>query len=856
MTEQGAALVLNTGSSSTKYALINASTRERRARAVLLDHDQEQVDLIVSYLGNGASAAAVRADRSVQTLDGPDKDLGPRARRPPALTPWGARRKGGVMTEILTANAETWRIEVRGVVQGVGFRPFVHRLATGLGMRGEVRNAGGHVLITACGAADVLSRFVDALGTRVPEPAAVEAVEVTSRRPGADFEDFVVNASVPSATGSREIPPDLATCDDCLGELFDATNRRYRYAFTNCSACGPRATIVRALPYDRIRTTMRRFAMCDACAAEYADPADRRFHAEPIACPDCGPRLRLEESEGDIALRAAAAIIAGGGVIAVKGIGGYQLVCDAADEMAVRRVRRMKGRYGKPLAIMVPQLTAARALAELSPADEDVLTSRAAPILLAPRRDHTLPGVCDGMADIGLFLPYTPLHHLLLETLDRPLVVTSANLAGEPMIIDDETAKRLLAADGVLSHDRPILNRYDDSVVRSLGSRAVVVRRARGYAPTALRLPVPAPVPVLAMGAQLKHTFALGVGDRAVIGPHTGDLEDAATMESFETARTRLSDVHGIRPAHVICDLHPGYLSSAYARRWPAERRLAVQHHHAHVAAVAAEHGLTEPFLGVAYDGLGLGDDGTFWGGELLLATYTGYRRLARFSHAPMPGGAAAVRRPARMALGYLYGGEGSNSSTPGPLAAGLLPDAEAGLIRRMIARGVNSPFASSAGRLFDAAAALLGLCGENTFEGEAAMLLEANAAAHIGTAPLAWRIDQRDGLWVYDGMATLRDLLAARADGEPPGRIAAAFHATIVAVTVLLCERAATETGVSTVCLSGGVFQNRLLATGALARLEAAGFDARIGERVPVNDGGISYGQAAIGAALLTARG
>ncbi|MEV7805630.1 carbamoyltransferase HypF [Microbispora sp. NPDC088329] len=771
-----------------------------------------------------------------------------------------------------TAEVDTaWHVEVRGVVQGVGFRPFVYRLATRLGLRGDVRNAGGHVTITVAGARTRLEDFVAGLRTGKPEAAVVDDVAVTPVHGLTAPAGFRVLESVPDSARRRGIPPDLRTCADCVRELFDPADRRHRYPFINCTACGPRATIIEALPYDRERTTMRRFPMCAGCAREYRDPADRRFHAEPIACPECGPRLRWGPVTGEEALRRAIAVISVGGVAAVKGLGGYQLVCDATHEGAVTRVRRVKGRRAKPLAVMVPGLGWARRLARLTPEDERLLSGIVAPIVLAPALDaHLATGVRCGMPDIGLFLPYTPLHHLLLAALAGPVVVTSANRADSPMLTEDDEAIAVIGplTDGVLAHDRVILNRYDDSVSRVVAGRTTLIRRARGQAPASLPLPVAAPEPLLAVGAQLKSTFTLASGNLAVPGPHIGDLEDADTLEAFETALARLAAVHDIRPRHVAHDLHPAYLSTTLARtlarRLPPGRLLAVQHHHAHIAAVAAEHGLTGPVLGVAYDGLGLGDDGTFWGGELLLAGYTGYRRLGRFSRAPMPGGAAAVRRPVRMALGYLFGAErfgagwfGAGADALPDLADGMvrrIPPREAELVLRMITRGINSPTASSAGRLFDAAAALLSLCDDNGFEGEAAMRLEQAAEGHPGTAPLAWRVERREGLWVYDAAVTLHDLLTARADGEPGGRIAAAFHATIAAVTALLCERAAQETGVSVVCLSGGVFQNRLLAAQVLRRLERAGFDAYIGERVPVNDGGISYGQAAVGAARLAA--
>ncbi|MEU8251330.1 carbamoyltransferase HypF [Nonomuraea sp. NPDC048916] len=650
----------------------------------------------------------------------------------------------------------------------------------------------------------------------------------------------------------RDLPSDQATCAGCLRELFDPANRRYRYAFIDCASCGPRAAIIESLPYVRDRTTMRHFPMCAACGAEYHDPAGRRFHAESIACASCGPRLRFLGITGDPALRAAIEIVAGGGVIAVKGPGGFQIMCDAIDDAAVARFRELTGRPAEPLPVMVRDVTGAGALGVLTEDDRRLLGGPSAPIVLVPRRRHAVlsTGVCAGTTGVGLLLPGTPLHHLLLDGLRRPLVVVAAD---DSIGSEDAAA---LGVDGVLTHDRPVVTCRDDSVVRSLGSRSTVIRRARGLADAPLPLPVAARRPLVAMGAARASTFTLADGERAILGPHLGDLTDARALEAYEGELDRLGRLHGIEPVHAAHDLDPGCLSSRLARRWPS--RVAVQHHHAHVAAVAAEHALEAPFLGVAYDGLGLGDDGTFWGGELLLATYTGYRRLGRFSHAPMPGGAAALHRPARMALGYLVGGETTGKPIPMGLAADLpgFPAPEA--IRQVIARG--APVTSGAGSLFDAAAALLGLCAVAGFEGEAAMRLEQAAAGSCSASlpvsppvePLAWRLARRDGLWVYDAVATLRDLLEARADGEPVGRIAAAFHATIAAVTVLLCERAAAEHDVTTVCLSGGVFQNRLLAADVLARLTLAGFEPYIGERVPVDDGGVSYGQAAIAAARL----
>jgi hydrogenase maturation protein HypF len=609
---------------------------------------------------------------------------------------------------------------------------------------------------------------------------------------------------------------------------------------------------------------MREFRLCAECAIEYADPADRRFHAEPIACPVCGPRLcwvphgdpRASVFAED-ALSSAVQAIGSGGIVAVKGLGGYQLVCDAADEAAVARLRVVKGRPRKAFAVMAPNLAVLGGLVRCDGAAESLLGCAAAPIVLLPRRSGAAvaASVAPGLAELGVFLPCTPVHHLLLEALARPLVATSGNRGGAPIVIDDRRAIEVLGpvSDGVLGHNRPIWTRYDDSVARVVNGRPLLVRRARGYAPEPLGLPVPAAHPVIALGAQLKHTVTLAVRDRAVLGPYTGDLEDAETFAAAQHGIERLCRLQDVRPDVCAHDLHPAYLSTGYARRWPPECRVGVQHHHAHVVATAAEHGLTEPFVGLAFDGLGMGEDGTFWGGEVLLATYRDYRRVGRFGTAPMPGGAAAVRRPARMALGYLFGAEDlGNGSVDWPLAADLaarLGEREVGTVRAMVERGLNCPRASSAGRLFDTMAALLGLCDDNSYEGEAAVLLEAAAADYPDDDPFPIRMTTVDGLWVYDPVPTLRAVLRCT---EPVEVVAARFHATIAGVAATLAERAAEDAGVDRVCLGGGVFQNRRLTEGVLRRLTAAGLRGYVGERVPVNDAGISYGQAVVAAARL----
>ncbi|KAB7833878.1 carbamoyltransferase HypF [Streptomyces mobaraensis] len=755
-------------------------------------------------------------------------------------------------------------ITVSGRVQGVGFRPFVHRLATRLGLDGWVRNAAGRVEMVVAGPPMAVESLVGLVRTEAPRTADVRRVAVADPpgpppRPGAGF---TVRPSARTGTGrpeAREVPPDVAVCEACLRELFDPADRRHRYPFVNCADCGPRATVVEDLPYDRERTVMRRFPLCAACASEYTDPADRRFHAEPTACPACGPRLAWEGLTGDAALRAAEAVVAGGGIVAVKGLGGFQLVCDATDAGAVARLRARKRRPAKPFAVMAADLAGARRLARLPSAALAALTSPAAPIVLAPARPGSCaaPGVHPGTGLVGVFLPTTPLHHLLLRDLARPLVVTSGNRSGEPIAVDEPAAREALAevADGFLVHDRPIRARYDDSVVRPVGRTVLTVRRARGLSPAPLALPVAAPRPIVAAGAQLKHTFALAAGARAVLGPHTGDLEDATTLDAFETAYADLSRLTGIEPRVVAYDPHPGYLSTRWAAARPAERRIAVQHHHAHVAACAAEHGLDGPFVGVAYDGLGFGDDGTLWGGEVLVADLVRYRRAGRFATAPLPGGPAAVRRPARMALGYLYGteelgGPGLPPSLAGAFERRLGPE-EVRVVRTMVERGVNCPRASSAGRLFDAVAALLGLCDDASYEGQAAVALEAAAGDERAEA-LPWRLARAGGLWVYDPAPTLAAVLDRAGAGERTGTLAAAFHRTLAEVTSDLVHRVVRAGAPPTVCLAGGCFQNARLLTETRALLRDRGLRVLVGTAVPVNDGGIGYGQAAVAAARL----
>ena len=815
-------------------------------------------------------AAPVRGDGRVPAAD------------PDATGPEPGDSTGPVVDPALPVAADprasAARVHVEGVVQGVGFRPFVWRLATALGLAGRVRNAAGRVEIDAAGPAAALEAFARRLRTDAPPRARVEHVVVLPLDRASALAlpvPFRIDESVAAATADRLFPPDIATCDDCLRELRDPADRRHRYPFTNCTNCGPRATIIDELPYDRAQTTMRAFPLCEACEAEYRDPADRRFHAEPVACPACGPRLAWRPTGApaaiaheEAALAAAVAALLRGEVVAVKGLGGYHLACDATDDDAVRRLRDRKRRWAKPFAVMVRDLAAAEALCRVGAMERSLLESPARPIVLLEARRRGVPtlapSVAAGNRRLGVFLPYTPLHHLLLEAAGRPLVLTSGNLTDEPLATDDDDALARLGglADGFLAHDREIRARYDDSVTRVVARRESVVRRARGYAPEPLPLPVATPAPLLAVGAELKHTFTLARGGRAHVAPHNGDLEDLATHRAFTDGLAHHSRLLALEPEVVVHDLHPEYLSTKFALdRFPATRRIAVQHHHAHVASCAAEHGITAPFLGVAYDGLGMGDDGTFWGGELLLADLRGYTRLGRFGRAPMPGGALAVRKPYRMALGYLLGAEGMGDApgmggaddADGPAAALLarLDPREVSLVRTQVARGLNAPVASSAGRLFDAAAALLGLRDVAEYEAQAAIDLELAAGDRTVDA-LAWHLTRVDGLLVYDPRPTLAALLDGLAAGQSPGHLAAAFQGAVADVTTAMLHDARARTGVRIVCLSGGVFQNRRLASGLLTRLAGEGFEAFINRQVPVNDGGVSYGQAAVAAARL----
>ncbi|MBD0741345.1 carbamoyltransferase HypF [Streptomyces sp. CBMA152] len=756
------------------------------------------------------------------------------------------------------------RFCVYGTVQVVGFWPFVHRTAVGLRLDGWVADVNGHVEGLVVGSPLAIGQFAARLREEAPGPARVRRVSLDPARgrPPAAGAGFTVRADSGArrARAAREVPPDAAICDACLRELGDPGDRRHRYPFITCTRCGPRATIIEELPYDRILTTMRHFPPCRACAAEYADPGGRRFRAEPIACADCGPRLAWQSLTGEAALRAAVAAVADGKIVAVKGVGGYQLVCDAADERAVAELRRRKHRPAKPFAVMAADLADACRIATISKTARTALTSPVRPVVLLPRLGQGIaPSVAPDTDRLGVLLPTTGLHRLLLQESARPLVVTSGNVTDGPLAIDDATARRELAeiADGFLVHDRPIRARYDDSVVQPTGRAVRTVRRARGLAPAPLPLPVHTPVPLVAAGARIEHTFTLAEHGHAHLSPHSGDLSSAAALQAFETAYTDLTRLTGITPHAVAHDLNPRCLSTVWATDRPLER-IPVQHHHAHAAACAAEHGVRGPFTAVTYDGLGLGDDGTLWGGEILVADLTVYRRVARFATAPLPGGEAAVRHPARMALGYLHGVEALGAPAPDARLTrrftGRLDPREAEVVRAMIGRDPHAPRTSSAGRLFDAVASLLGLCDRASYHGEAAVALE-NAAGTARAQPLAVRVVRVGSLWVYDPVPTLTDLLERAADGEPLPRLAAAFHLAVACATADLVGRAVAEGAPRTVCLGGGCFVNRRLLAEVRRRLCAEGLRVLVPADVPCGDGGISFGQAVVAAARLARR-
>ena len=782
------------------------------------------------------------------------------------------------------------RIRLRGIVQGVGFRPFVHNLAARWQLAGYVLNSSSGLVAEVEGDPDAVDRFVDAVRAEAPPLAWIQEMEAAELAPegGTSFE---IRHSAVETGEFALISPDVATCPDCLRDCREPGNRRFGYPFTNCTNCGPRYTIIRDIPYDRASTTMAPFRMCAACQKEYDDPANRRFHAQPNACPLCGPaitgKLSLPDGHGSERERSepggrdreeevlaeatgpasvtgglipsrsrgapregaflaeARRRLAAGEIVAIKGLGGFHLACDPRNASAVERLRLRKRRSDKPFALMARDLAAVEALCEVSAADGALLTGWRRPIVLLPRRASAdLPqAIAPGNRTLGVMLPYTPLHHLLFDgAAFDVLVMTSGNISEEPIVVDNRQAQERIGgvADWFLTHNRDIYMRTDDSVVRTFEGRERVLRRSRGYAPQTLDLGRAVPE-LLACGGELKNAFCLTKGRHAILSQHIGDLENYETLLFFEETLANLKKLFRAAPQAVAHDLHPAYLSTKYALELEGLPKIGVQHHHAHIASCMAENGLTGETIGVAFDGTGYGTDGAIWGGEFLVAGYGGFERRAHLRYVPLAGGDAAIRQPWRPALAYLIDVFGPDV----PFEAA--PQGHVRVVRRMISSGVNTVRTSSCGRLFDAVASIVGLRQEVNFEGQAAIELE--MISEEGCAErYPYGIDG-DGPWQVDFRPAIESIARQVSSGAPRGQMAAKFHNTLAEATVEVCRRIGTETGLRRVCLSGGTFQNvRLLGT-TVAGLRSRGFEVFLHALVPPNDGGIALGQAAVAA-------
>jgi len=793
-------------------------------------------------------------------------------------------RPAGQRTARAEAETSAERIQVRGIVQGVGFRPAVWRLARQHGLRGSVGNDGQGVTIIACGTAASLSAFVAALRAQEPPLARIESIERTSVAELPESADFrIVDSLSQAGQINTHVVPDAATCPACQSEIADPFARRYRYPFTNCTHCGPRLSIIEAIPYDRVTTTMREFALCPACAAEFADPDDRRFHAQPIACPVCGPHAWLERADGAPpgstvldavdAVDAACTLVARGQIIAVKGLGGFQLACDACNDHAVSRLRALKQRERKPFALMARDLDVVKRFCSVSEKEETLLLSPEAPIVIVQRSGpaQVSPSVAPGLATLGFMLPNTPLHHLMLRRMTRPMVLTSGNLSDEPQCIANAEARVRLGgiADYFLLHDREIARRLDDSIVRVMAGAPQLMRRARGYAPAPIRLPpgFAAAPPVLAMGGELKNSFCLLRGGQAIVSHHMGDLADARCHADYVHSITQYAELFAHEPDIVAADLHPEYLSRKLGLEMADRRGLVfspVQHHHAHIAACMAENGIAldaAPVIGVALDGLGYGADGALWGGEFLLADYRECRRIGRFKPVAMPGGEQAIREPWRNTYAQLMAAMSWEEFTGkcGELELyRYLASKPRALIDRMIAGAINSPPASSCGRLFDAVAAASDVCRERArYEGQAAVEFEALVDRVIlrdegdsRAYPFALARNDADGMEQLDAQPMWQALLEDLRRGTRVPVLAARFHKGLAITVARLVDTLGRVHAAHIVALSGGVFQNCVLLEQVVMRLQALGFTVLTHHRVPANDGGLALGQAAVAAA------
>ena len=747
------------------------------------------------------------------------------------------------------------RLKVTGVVQGVGFRPFVYRLARRHHLAGWVRNTSQCVEIEIEGPPASLAAFIGQLQQEAPALARIDAV-IRVESPPQGLAGFTIRESRALAATEALIPADVATCDDCLADIAHPGNRRYQYPFTNCTNCGPRFTIIRAVPYDRRHTTMAAFDLCPRCRAEYEDPEDRRFHAEPTACPACGPRVWLEEGDRRLdheAILAAATLLKQGKIVAVKGLGGFHLAADARQDQAVRTLRERKGRVAKPFALMVRDLAEAQRLGHLGDLEKSLLLSRERPIVLARRRrgSGVSADVAPGHRFLGLMLPYTPLHFLLMEHAPAALVMTSGNLSEEPLVHDNDEARRKLAglADAFLLHNRDIQVPCDDSVVRPVDAGAVIpLRRARGFVPAPIYLPLKSE-PILGVGAEQKNTFCVAAHGVALLSQHVGDLDSVETFDYYQRAITHFKALCRQDPAIVAHDLHPLYLSTRYAKGLAGVRLMAVQHHHAHIAACLAENRRTDQVIGIALDGTGYGPDGAVWGGELLVADLAGFNRAGHFAAVRLPGGEAAVKDPGRMAMAYLHALHGEDFLSQARRLGLNYAPLEERILHRQLAQGLNSPLTTSAGRLFDAVAAALGVCRTRTYEGQPAMELEMAAdEAEDGFYPAAVK-DAAEAL-VLDTLAVFRGVVADYLAGVAPAVIAGRFHHSLARLLADACGLIRERTKLNLVALSGGVMQNALLFTRLQRALADQGFEVLTHTLTPPNDGSISLGQVAVAAA------
>ncbi|KPL22473.1 MAG: carbamoyltransferase HypF [Anaerolineae bacterium SM23_84] len=754
-------------------------------------------------------------------------------------------------------------IELTGVVQGVGFRPFVYNLALEHGLRGWVRNTSAGVQIEVEGFPGAVEAFARDLVAKAPPLARIESISVRDIAPNG-VGGFAILQSQPQAGAYQLVSPDIATCDDCLRELFDPQDRRERYPFINCTNCGPRFTIIKDIPYDRPKTTMYKFPMCPDCQAEYDNPTDRRFHAQPNACPVCGPHLRIVEQAqpeaqcvGDQAvIERASALLKLGATVAVKGLGGFQLACDATSVQAVQRLRGRKRRPHKPFALMMTSMDEIRRHCFMTPDEERLLTSAASPIVLLRWRDGSsiVRGVAPNSRYLGVMLPYTPLHHLLLREVGRPLVMTSGNLSEEPIAKDNDEALRRLEglADAFLLHNRDIHSRYDDSVwFVPLSERPQPIRRARGYAPFPVRLGFPVGQ-ILACGAELKNTFCLTRDQYAFVSQHIGDMENLETLTHFETTVELYEHLFRAKPAAIACDRHPDYMATRYAQERAQTENLplfCIQHHHAHITSCLADNDWPHdggPVIGIALDGTGLGSDGHIWGGEFLIADYRSFRRFGHLQYLPLPGGDTSTRRPYRIAAAYLQQCLGEIPNLP---FLDAVPQREIQIVQQMVSRGINTPLTSSCGRLFDAVSALLGIRLETSYEAQAAIELEMAAGdpKRDTFQPYPFSIEKQGQVHVLRLDTLLQAIVSATMAGTADGEISASFHITLTEMTSQMCRIAREETGLSTVALSGGCFQNRQLLRLTVDALQAQGFRVLLHRQVPCNDGGLSLGQAVI---------